>query len=132
MALSVLSVLGRLGKAPWAEAMHLACLLTVAAAESPAEAIVDLPGNSQSPAQARVTAFSSVKLLPGRARSPWNQAIPGKPTHERVATILAFGGTLGAALMFDMLLAATLQAFIHKDPPGSVAVTTLPRTGKAK
>lgn len=132
MELSVLSLLARLGKDPWAEAMHLAKLPTVAAAESLAGAIASLPGNSQSPAQARATAFSLIQLLPGRAKSSQNQATPGKPARGRVATILAYGGTLGAALVFGVLLAATLQVSIRKDPSGSVAAPTLPRIGGGK
>lgn len=132
MELSVLSMLARLGKDPWAEAVRLAKLPTVAAAESLAGVIASLPGNIQSPAQARAIAFSLIQLLPGQAKSFQNQATPDKPARERVATILAYGGTLGAALMFGVLLAATLQASTRNGPSGSGAAPTLPRTGEGR
>ena len=133
MDLSVLSLLARLGLDPWAEATRLASLSTVAAAESLAGLIVGLPVGCQSAAQARATAFGLVRLLPGQAMLPRQGPMPpGHSAQRRVAVMMAYGCTVGAALMFGVLLAATLQAPSHADPAGSTTASTLHQPGQVQ
>ena len=68
MDLSVLSLLARAEKAPWAEAARLVGLPKAAAVDSMVAAIACLPTGSLPPAHARTVALCLVPLLPGQAR----------------------------------------------------------------
>ena len=133
MDLSVLSLLARLGQDPWAETTRLACLPTVTAAEALARAIASLPEDCHSAAQARTTAFGLVRLLPSAVGSSQGVMPPDVPARTRIPAILAYGCTLGAALMFGVLLAATLQGPSRTEAPlGDAAASTLhqPKQGQ--
>lgn len=73
-ALTVLSVLARLGHDPWEEAARWAKLPKAAAADCLAQSIAQMPLNPQALAEASATASRLTQLLPMQARTPGHSA----------------------------------------------------------
>ena len=103
MELSVLSLLARSGKDPWAEAARLARMPSATAAESLADVIAGVPGDDWSRAEALVIAQHLVTLLVPQVAS--RVAVPvGVRAWDREMVKLMLGSLLGAALALTILL----------------------------
>ena len=100
--LSVLSMLARLDRDPWAEAQRLSAMPGAAAARALAEAVAALPDTGQSPAGADAVALRLLPLLGHSA--PARRYLPAvlQPRPKRVTVILA--GLVGAAMALLILL----------------------------
>ncbi|MDQ2765400.1 MAG: hypothetical protein M3Y22_18560 [Pseudomonadota bacterium] len=73
-ALTILSVLARLGHDPWAEAARWAKLPKAAATDCLAQSIAQMPLSSQALAEASATASQLTQLLPAQTRTPGHSA----------------------------------------------------------
>lgn len=99
--LTILSVLARLGKDPWAEAARWAALPTPAVIDSLAQSIAQMPLAPYALAEARDNATRLVQLLPTNSKSlrPRIAAKTATPTSEWVPiTILYCALAVGMAL----------------------------------
>ena len=104
MDLSVLSMLARLDRDPWAEAARLASLPRAAAAASLADAIASLPMSAWPPAEAGAIAQRLVPLLPTEAEPVSGDTPADVLLRARMMTAMLIGGVLGAALTFQLLV----------------------------
>lgn len=99
--LTILSVLARLGKDPWAEAARWAALPTAAVIDSLAQSIAQMPLAPLALAEARDSAARLVQLLPMNTQSlrQGSAAQPGTATPKVVPiTILYFAFAVWMAL----------------------------------
>ena len=104
MDLSVLSMLARLDRDPWAEAARLASLPRTAATTSLADAIASIPIRAWSPAEARAIAQRLIPRLPADAEPVSGDGPVVMLVRARIVTALMIGGVLGAALTFQLLV----------------------------
>ncbi len=99
--LTILSILARLGKDPWAEAARWAALPKAAVIDSLARSIAEMPLAPSALAGARDSAARLVQLLPSNTKSlrQGNSAISATTTPKWVPlTILYFAFAVGMAL----------------------------------
>lgn len=133
-ALTVLSMLARLGRDPWAEAARWATLSEAGAIEDVAQSIAQMPLVRSMPVETRATAARLVHLLPvttpgaaqGGAAKVEALPVPG----WLPITILYFAVSLGMAVSALMapkpsqaIAAPTEQ---HIAPPGTIGAGTVP------
>ena len=104
MDLSVLSMLARLDRDPWAEAARLASLPRAEAAASLADAIASLTMSAWPPAEAGAIAQRLVSFLPRKAEPVSDVAPANVLLRARMMTAVLIGGVLGAALTFQLLV----------------------------
>lgn len=100
LPLSVLSLFGRLGHDPWAEAVRLGALPPRQAALSLAEAISGLPNGKWTHAEALTIAERLVAMLPAAAKrgaAGSRLAVSGKPVRRRV---VQFGQSFAASRFY--------------------------------
>ncbi len=100
--LSVLSMLARLGKDPWAEAAWLATVPRAAAVDSLAATIGSLPDGGWQPAGVSAIAGRLVILLGHRADA--GPTFVGAPLTARGKLGMLAAGALGAAMALAILL----------------------------
>lgn len=99
--LTILSILARLGKDPWAEAARWAALPKAAVIDSLAQSIAEMPLAPSALAGARDSAARLVQLLPTNTQSLWQRsAIKSATTTPKWVpiSILYFAFAVGMAL----------------------------------
>jgi hypothetical protein len=115
--LTVLSVLARLGKDPWAEAARWAALPRAAVIDSLAQSIAQMPLMPSTPVETRATAARLVQLLHANNAGAWHieQSQAGTPSVQGWMTVTF----LYCAMAFTMAVSAMLM------PRPSEAIPTL-------
>lgn len=119
MDMSVLSLLARSGKDPWAEAARLADLPTTSAADSLACTIAGLPRVGQAPAHAKTVALCLAALLPEQSDALPGAAVPTRRARHRAAALLT-GTMLGLASALWVLIGTAVWAVSHPGGPGAL------------
>ena len=114
-ALTILSMIARLGRDPWAEAASWAALPRAGVIESLAENIAQMPLAPSALAETRVTAARLVQLLPATTQSRWQGSAakakaPAVPDWVPVTILYS-------AVVFGM----ALNALLMPNPPPTVA-----------
>jgi hypothetical protein len=141
-ALTVLSMMARLGLDPWVEAARWAELPRVGVVESLVESIAQMPLVPSALAETRATAARLVQLLPPSTRSSRQgdavkaEALPG-PKWLRVSIYcaLAFGLAVNVVLMIKQLPQVTApldQPTRKSEVTGSAAVSLRPGVADAR
>ena len=115
-ALTILSVLARLGQDPWAEAARWAKLPKTAAIDCLAQCIGKMPLGPQALAEAFATASSLVQLLPVRT---WDIR-PGVSDTRRAPTVREWAPM--ALLCLSLILSVMVNVISHH--PSTVTATT--------
>lgn len=106
-ALTILSMIARLGRDPWAEAARWATLPRAGAIESLAQSIGDMPLTPSALADARAIAVRLVQLLPATTPGAWHggaanveaRSAPGWVPMVMLYAAMALGIALSALLM---------------------------------
>jgi hypothetical protein len=103
-ALTILSVLARLGKDPWAEAAKWATLPKAAVIDNLAESIKQMPLPPTALADARDNAARLVQLLPAASRGP-QDSVAARPDMAKLkrALLTAFLFALAAGMMLAVM-----------------------------
>ena len=141
-ALTVLSMIARLGRDPWEEAAGLATLTRVGAIERLAQSIDQMPLATSALADRRATAARLVQLLPAttpgtRQSGPAKAgaaAVPGWLPMTTLYCALAFGMTLSALLAprpSQAVDTASAPALMAPGPAKVPSVRTEPVAGPA-
>jgi hypothetical protein len=129
-ALTILSVLARLGQDPWAEAARWAKMPKAAAIDSLAQSIGKMPLSSQALAETFATASSLIQLLPVQTRDV-RQGISGggrTPTAQEWVPI----ALLCLSLVFSVVVNMIPEHASTPTPPTAHAHSAPDRTMAAK
>ena len=129
MDLSVLSVLARSDKDPWAEAARLASVPRAAAVDSLADTIASLPDGDRSRAEAAAISRRLVSILTPEGSS--SAAPPADPrARNRKRIMILVGGTLGAAMALAILLLDVPASWVRPsgNAPGVPTAATVSAT----
>lgn len=134
-ALTVLSMISRLGRDPWAEAARWAALPRAGAVESLAEGISQMPLAPSALAETHTTAERLVQLLPATVPSGWQRNAakakgPSVPEWWVPITMfycaMAFGMALSAVLTPKPSQAVTAPAEQQVGAPGAAGAGAAP------
>lgn len=114
-ALTILSMIARLGRDPWAEAARWAALPQAGAIESLARDIDQMPLVPSALAETRVTAARLVQLLPAATKGAW-QGVAAKAEATSVPGWLPV-----TILYFAMAFGMAMSALVMPKPPRAIA-----------
>ena len=119
-ALTILSMIARLGRDPWAEAARWATLPRAGAIEGLAQSMAQMPLVPSALAETRATAARLVQLLPATTPTRW-------PAGEAKANVSSAPAWLPLTLLYcAMALGAALSAQLIPTPSPAGATPTEP------
>lgn len=117
-ALTILSMIARLGRDPWAEAASWAALPRAGVIDSLAESIAQMPLVPSALAETRVTAARLVQLLPAKTRG----SAQGGAAKAKVPSLPEWVPI--TILYCAVVFAMALNALLMPQPPPAVATPT--------